>query len=608
MNNFILSAALTLSTEPPYVMRSADSASAQVFGEQYVAALAEGCAFESLLWPADHGRYLLFLAAIAQQAAGYQQVFLRLSDGMHWLLLSFEGQWNGPCATCTAQNLSFLHGDDLRPRSAAELSAWFGAGACGGVSWDLPSDEVVLSAEAAAVLGVTRAKRIFNGDECKARIHPDDHPGLTPQAFVGTAVTVPQNDSLVVQKRFRVRDDHGAYRSVQLVGVLLWEEAAQQWTKLIGTITDISLKRREAALQRKQSRLLDLVNDVQQAFLLDRSLVSACDRLFEPLLELTESELGFIGILQEPEDEARFLEVPSISNIAWDDASRAWFAAHSKEGKSLRFHSLDNLFGHVVTHNVVVCTGDIEAHPASRGQPHGHPKIHTFLGIPLRFDGRAVGMLAMANRKDGYDETIIEALKPFAAVLGTLIQTRAVEERRARAEESLLRQARQDELTGLSNRRHFFERALPLLAQAKRYQQPMALALMDIDHFKQVNDSYGHAGGDQVLKAFAGLLGGTLRGTDVFARIGGEEFAVLLPNTELDQAVRVMQRFRREVERCPVAVSDSQHIAITVSIGLCPLTMDLDGIDQWLSRADAALYQSKHHGRNCLTLADVAVL
>ena len=163
--------------------------------------------------------------------------------------------------------------------------------------------------------------------------------------------------------------------------------------------------------------------------------------------------------------------------------------------------------------------------------------------------------------------------------------------------DSLGRQATEDELTGLANRRHFLGRARAEMVRIRRYGEPGFLAILDLDHFKRVNDVHGHAAGDEVLRAFAELLSTTSRGPDMPARFGGEEFALLMPSTGEHGAMTVVERIRERWRSSPTVV-DGEPIVSTVSIGLTDVRPDDPGIDATLRRADAALYQAKAAGRD----------
>jgi diguanylate cyclase (GGDEF)-like protein/PAS domain S-box-containing protein len=169
-------------------------------------------------------------------------------------------------------------------------------------------------------------------------------------------------------------------------------------------------------------------------------------------------------------------------------------------------------------------------------------------------------------------------------------------------EEQLRALATQDFLTGAVNRRHFVEVAQRERERARRSGSPLALCMLDADHFKNVNDHYGHAAGDHVLTAIAQAATSALRVSDILGRLGGEEFAVLLPNTELSGALTVAERVRaaveeREVQSEPNEQGEREAIRITVSVGVAELRGD-EPFESLLRRADRALYAAKDLGRN----------
>jgi diguanylate cyclase (GGDEF)-like protein/PAS domain S-box-containing protein len=164
-------------------------------------------------------------------------------------------------------------------------------------------------------------------------------------------------------------------------------------------------------------------------------------------------------------------------------------------------------------------------------------------------------------------------------------------------EERLRDLATKDELTGLCNRRHFIELAEIELSRSRRKSAPTSLAMLDIDHFKLVNDHFGHATGDRALLELARAMKETLRGSDISARLGGEEFVVMLPETTLDGALSVTERLRERVGRAEIPIGDGRLAKITVSAGIAEL-LPTEGLDALLKRADDALYLAKERGRN----------
>ncbi len=164
--------------------------------------------------------------------------------------------------------------------------------------------------------------------------------------------------------------------------------------------------------------------------------------------------------------------------------------------------------------------------------------------------------------------------------------------------EALARLASRDDLTGVLNRRAMFETLDVDLARSSRYNHPLSLLMMDLDHFKRVNDDYGHAAGDAVLRHFAKAVGRSLRSTDSLCRYGGEEFCAILPETGEEQARRAAELIRELIEQTEF-VSEGTKISLTVSIGIGIYTPPADtGVTELLDNADKALYEAKENGRN----------
>jgi diguanylate cyclase (GGDEF)-like protein len=159
--------------------------------------------------------------------------------------------------------------------------------------------------------------------------------------------------------------------------------------------------------------------------------------------------------------------------------------------------------------------------------------------------------------------------------------------------------AMKDTLTGIYNRRHFMARLDSEWKRFRRYERPLSILMLDIDHFKSINDRYGHDVGDQVIVAVAQLCATQTRDSDVAARIGGEEFAIVLPETNLDDACAAAERLRTAVAEHPFATRTGA-LNVTVSLGAALAEANVAGIAELMKRADEALYAAKHAGRNCV--------
>jgi len=207
-------------------------------------------------------------------------------------------------------------------------------------------------------------------------------------------------------------------------------------------------------------------------------------------------------------------------------------------------------------------------------------------------DGNVLGTFAIYHAKPSWPTAEDVERIGFAANLSAI----AIENRRTR--EELERRAYSDYLTGLANRRFFVEQAELELSRLRRYGGTLALIMFDLDHFKRINDLYGHAVGDLVLKKVADVVREMLRGNDIIGRIGGEEFAVVLPKARAGKAVLAAERMRGAIADAPVATSGGLPLRFTASFGVVTADDGTASIDELLTRADAELYRAKRSGRN----------
>ncbi len=217
--------------------------------------------------------------------------------------------------------------------------------------------------------------------------------------------------------------------------------------------------------------------------------------------------------------------------------------------------------------------------------------------------GEQIQVEYQLRKKDGFpvwctlSGKAIDSSSPPDLLKGVVWMVDDITEKR-QYQEKLQQVATTDYLTGLCNRRHFMALARTELERQKRYSHGgLSLIMLDIDHFKVVNDTHGHDMGDQVLKAFAHMGRKALRDVDVFARIGGEEFVFLLPETDLMGAFAIAERFRLDCERSSVTL-DKGEISFTVSLGVSTWNSSDNGIEELMKHADQALYRAKKKGRN----------
>ncbi len=221
--------------------------------------------------------------------------------------------------------------------------------------------------------------------------------------------------------------------------------------------------------------------------------------------------------------------------------------------------------------------------------------IHSLLAVPLRSSSRVGTIMLIGRNTKNYSENDQQLMTSVGDALAVALENSLLFEQ---AKE----QSFSDDLTKLGNRRMFNLRLEMEVDQALVSGSPLCLAIIDLDHFKNVNDKYGHPAGDAVLAKFASRARDQIRTTDLLCRIGGEEFALITPNAPVQIANTVAERIRNAIETADFTTSDGTIIKITVSIGISILKSPVLSAHALMERADGALYASKAAGRNCITV------
>jgi len=284
------------------------------------------------------------------------------------------------------------------------------------------------------------------------------------------------------------------------------------------------------------------------------------------------------------------LDVP-MAAVSLVDSERQWFKSRqnlavSETPREIAFcdHAIRT------PHAMIVCDARLDPRFAGNPLVKGAPHLLSYAGAPLRTpDGYNVGTLcAMDTRARNFSNVQMETLSNLAAVTVDALEVRMI--------------ANFDHLTGVFSRRAFLSQ-LDLSISRRSGRYPAAsLVLMDLDHFKSVNDNYGHGGGDLVLAKVARLCRTLLGEEETVGRIGGEEFAILLPGSDADAAMIVAEQLRGAI--AAMAFTEFPGLRVTASFGIAGLTPVATNNAMWLAAADAPLYAAKHKGRNCCERAD----
>jgi diguanylate cyclase (GGDEF)-like protein len=245
----------------------------------------------------------------------------------------------------------------------------------------------------------------------------------------------------------------------------------------------------------------------------------------------------------------------------------------------------------VFERNEPALVGDISSTRLSPAPPGRRYRTNSFLSYPISIGHRTIGVMSFTDRACGkaFDKRSLELFQAIAPQLAVAIDRASLKEKAGEFEQLSVT----DALTGLLNRRYIEERLLEEIKRSNRHGFPMSFMMLDVDHFKSYNDEFGHPAGDEALKAVAHVIRETLRGADVAARFGGEEFAILLPQTTGPEAVAIAERIRVNLEQ-----TDFGMRKVTASIGVASCSADLCASDSLIAAADKALYAAKHQGRN----------
>lgn len=302
----------------------------------------------------------------------------------------------------------------------------------------------------------------------------------------------------------------------------------------------------------------------------------------------TQSEPGFERITELVQLS---LGVP-IAAVSLIDDQRQWFK--SEKGLGICETSRDLSFCAALIERkvkrLVVADSTIDPRFCDHKLVTGPPFIRSYLGVPLVSpDGYVLGALcAIDTAPRRFDEAQIGVMERLAELVMAELELRLI--------------ASTDELTGVSSRRAFMVDLARAFERQRRHGRPACLAMLDIDHFKAVNDSHGHGAGDAVLTALAALIKKQVRQGDTVGRLGGEEFAILMPETGQAEAAVCIGRLREAIAALRVRTAKGA-IKVTASFGMAALTPALLDIDAWLAAADGALYRAKRAGRNCCMAA-----
>ena len=326
----------------------------------------------------------------------------------------------------------------------------------------------------------------------------------------------------------------------------------------------------------KLRRLPQVLFEIGKAVGSDDNLVTLLARISELVCQLSSAEACSIMLLDA--DRERLL-------------GKAAYGLARRDVSLISFRVGEGIAGWVAARGEPALVDDVSTDPRYKVLPDSENRIRSLACVPLQYRDARIGVLTITSPRWGaFSQDDVE-------LLGFIATTMAMDIDNAR----LRRLSVTDPLTEAYNREFLQQRLPPAVEHAERRGDPLAVAMIDIDHFKEVNDRFGHAIGDRVLAEVAGRLRAAIRGSDLLVRYGGEEFLVLLPGSDAIQAAEIAERMRLKMESDPIQ-SERASVPVRISVGVAEHRRG-DSAAQLVRRADTALYAAKGRGRNRVEVA-----
>ncbi len=420
----------------------------------------------------------------------------------------------------------------------------------------------------------------------RSLIHPADLNALDRALEL-----VSQQTDAHLQLVYRLRHTNGHWVWIELYGKVAKRNQAGTILELSGTHRDISANKIAELNHQKQSRMLSFLNKAHTSYLRQQNLTLACDEILPELLAIADSQLGLICQLKSSKSKTQFQikaialkaieevmvrNLPAIDDSQWVEITTLQGPVQSKE----KFHLFDENCDWLVLNQLLNVPVKLK-----HGLMLAVADQTTFYGIILLF-----------NKIGGYYSEDAEFLQPVQDALASLFYSVNLIESKQKVEQQLQHLAVSDPLTKLANRRGFID----YCANFQTSTHSLVLAIIDIDNFSTINRHYGLNSGDSVIQQVAKQIQNQLRTDDLLARLGSDEFVLVMPNIEIDTVTLLLENIRMEFLGSPLQI-EQQELFISLSIGARYVLAEEElNIDQQLQEADEALNKAKHVGGGCL--------
>ncbi len=463
-------------------------------------------------------------------------------------------------------------------------------------AWHARGAYIYVSPSCQRITGYTAAEFLADANLIVNIAHPDDREKIADH-FHATTDRKQEED---IQFDFRIITKSGEMRWVNHVCTAVYGDHGE-WLGRRESNRDITERKKSEAVLRSRLWLSRFADDHTIEQLLQSALNEA--------EALTDSQISFFHFISSDNKmlERQAWSANTLQNLCGIDHDRAHYP-------------LDNagVWADCVYKREAVMYNDYAHLERRKGLPEGHVPVARIIVVPVIRNDRIEAILGVGNKPINYDEQDVKTISQVSALVWDIVlrkrsedELRNTKDKLAAANDELkialgreIKLAHTDFLTEINNRRYLFELAASALNFAVRYQMPLSAILFDIDHFKKVNDIYGHHIGDLVLQRVVKAACAELRSSDMIGRYGGEEFVIILPMTSAQQSYKLAERIRAGVEalRTPTPIGD---VSVTISVGIVELLhaprasgAEPETLDNLIRSADEAMYAAKRAGRN----------
>ena len=384
-------------------------------------------------------------------------------------------------------------------------------------------------------------------------------------------------------KEYRFQRLDGTYADIMDRAYILRDDAGRPY-RMLGAMMDITERKQIEEVIRNQNEMLASLYEITLDLLKYRDIDSLLNAMVELSAKFLDASFAEIMLL---EDDTLVVKAVSKNqshligrHMGRNDAVLSWEAFDTRQ--------------HVVL--------DDYYNWASRGKAYHDHVLHAVAAYPILNDDECLGVLGLGRGRPGYEFTMDQI--QFGRLLANLT---ALILNNAQLREALREQSIHDPLTGLFNRRYMEEGFKQQLGRATRERQPLAMLMIDIDHFKQFNDTHGHATGDVLLCEVGRFLKKNIRIEDIACRYGGEEFLLIMPGASLQEIEGRAERLRSEVKELQVEHDGKRVGNISLSVGVAAYPEHGSSQESIMRAADAALYRAKQSGRDRVIVAEDAI-